>query len=70
MAKLEWAATVGAKDGDRVDVAGVNQYLDLGNKTMPKCQEGGTYVYGRVSEDPVCTFTNTNPRLMHRLNSY
>lgn len=67
-AKLQWVETVGAKDGDPVDVDGVNQYLD-GKKT-PTCPNGGEYVYGRVSENPTCTYTNTRPSLMHQLRSY
>jgi hypothetical protein len=51
--KEQWAMENTKKDGDPVDIDGVNEYIK-GNAT-PKCPAGGTYKYGLIGSDPTCS---------------
>jgi hypothetical protein len=62
--KEEWALETNHTNGAPVDPAELERYF-AGRGVrwgMPHCPSGGTYTYGRIGQDPVCSIgTNTPP---------
>jgi len=52
-AKEQWKLENNKKDGDVVTEADIKPYFINGN--LPKCPAGGTYIIGRVGDDPKCS---------------
>jgi hypothetical protein len=52
-AKNEWALDKGKTNGCAVTETDITPYLAHGN--LPKCPAGGSYIIGRVGEDPKCS---------------
>jgi hypothetical protein len=52
-AKDQWKLENNKKDGDVVTEADLKPYFVNGN--FPKCPAGGTYIIGRIGEDPKCS---------------
>jgi hypothetical protein len=52
-AKEQWKLENNNKDGDVVTETDLKLYFVNGN--FPKCPAGGTYIIGRVGEDPKCS---------------
>ena len=50
--KEQWALATRKRQGDAVDIRGVNEYI-RGNRT-PVCPAGGSYDYTTIGADPVC----------------
>ena len=51
-AKNEWALEVNKTTGDAIDTTGVAAYIQRG---MPTCPAGGSYTYGAIGTNCVCT---------------
>jgi hypothetical protein len=52
-AKDQWKLENNKKDGDAVTEADLKPYFK--DEIFPKCPAGGTYIIGRVGEDPKCS---------------
>ena len=52
-AKEQWKIENAKKDVDVATEADIKPYFM--NKNLPKCPAGGTYIIGRVGEDPRCS---------------
>jgi hypothetical protein len=57
-AKDQWKLENNKKDGDVVTEADLKPYLLNGN--FPKCPAGGTYIIGRIGDDPKCSIGTSN----------
>jgi hypothetical protein len=57
-AKQQWALENNKSTDDTPTWDAVLPYIGSGTNSgvMPVCPEGGTYILGRVGEDPRCTF--------------
>ena len=51
-AKEEWAINEAKMGGDEIVKSEVDSFIPGG---APKCPAGGTYSYGKISEDPSCS---------------
>jgi hypothetical protein len=55
-AKAEWALEKGKTNGTPVTEDDIKPYIKLdANGNLPKCGLGGTYIIGRVGNDPACS---------------
>jgi hypothetical protein len=61
-AKAEWASKNDKSPTDapsEADLYGINAFI----RDRPQCPRGGTYIIGRVADDPTCSFANKGHRL-------
>ncbi len=55
-AKQEWALEMNKTKGAVVTEADITPYIKLdANGNLPKCPAGGTYIIGRIGENPKCS---------------
>ena len=55
-AKEQWALENGKTNGTIVTENDIKPYIKLdSNGNLPKCPAGGTYIIGRVGENPKCS---------------
>ena len=55
--KEQWALADSVADKAASDVTEVDEYM----KKTPKCPAGGTYTYGAIGTDPVCSLSGQDP---------
>ncbi len=68
-AKQEWALENGRSNGVAVTESNIKPYLKLDSSgDLPTCPVGGTYVIGRVGEDPKCSIGTSAWPNSHVLN--
>lgn len=51
-AKEQWALEQRKEQGDLITVSGVDAYIKGGH---PQCPAGGSYRYGKIGDDPLCS---------------
>jgi prepilin-type N-terminal cleavage/methylation domain-containing protein len=52
-AKEQWALAQKKTNGEAVDTVGADEYIK--GITTPSCPAGGTYTYGVIGTNPVCS---------------
>ncbi len=68
-AKQQWALENGKTNGTWVTEADLTPYIKLDfNGDFPKCPSGGTYIPGRIGEDPRCSISDSAWPNSHVLN--
>jgi hypothetical protein len=68
-AKNEWALETGKTNGTVATENDIKPYIKLdSNGNLPKCGNGGTYIIGRVGEDPKCSIGASAWPNIHALN--
>jgi hypothetical protein len=68
-AKEEWALETGRTNGTIVTANDITPYVQLDSKgNLPRCPEGGTYIFGRVGEDVRCFIGTSDWPNEHVLN--